>query len=47
MMAPIWVPPSLTALRAFEIAARVLSFTDAAEELNPDARCDQPSGEPA
>jgi len=34
MMAPIWVPPSLTALRAFEIAARVLSFTGAAEELN-------------
>jgi len=34
MMAPTWVPPSLTALRAFEIAARVLSFTAAAEELN-------------
>ena len=34
MMAPTWVPPSLTALRAFEAAARVLSFTGAAEELS-------------
>jgi LysR family glycine cleavage system transcriptional activator len=34
MIAPTWVPPSLTALRAFEIAARTLSFTGAAEELN-------------
>src|SRR5712691_7553267 len=33
-MAPTWVPPSLTALRAFETAARTLSFTAAAEELN-------------
>src|SRR5262245_65569173 len=31
---PTWVPPSLTALRAFETAARTLSFTGAAEELN-------------
>src|SRR6266702_1796784 len=29
-----WVPPSLTALRAFETAARTLSFTAAADELN-------------
>jgi LysR family glycine cleavage system transcriptional activator len=29
-----WVPPSLTALRAFETAARTLSFTGAADELN-------------
>jgi len=34
MMVPPWVPPSLTALRAFETAARTLSFTGAAEELN-------------
>jgi LysR family transcriptional regulator, glycine cleavage system transcriptional activator len=34
MMASIWVPPSLTALRAFETAARTLSFTAAADELN-------------
>src|SRR5262249_34187171 len=34
MMVPTWVPPSLTALRAFETAARSLSFTGAAEELN-------------
>src|SRR5882757_2242341 len=34
MMAPLWVPPSLTALRAFETAARTLSFTAAADELN-------------
>src|SRR5712672_3012507 len=33
-MAPTWVPPSLTALRAFETAARTLSFTAAADELN-------------
>jgi LysR family glycine cleavage system transcriptional activator len=31
---PTWAPPSLTALRAFETAARTLSFTGAAEELN-------------
>ena len=31
---PTWVPPSLSALRAFETAARTLSFTGAAEELN-------------
>jgi hypothetical protein len=31
---PTWVPPSLSALRAFETAARTLSFTAAAEELN-------------
>ncbi len=30
----IWVPPSLAALRAFETAARTLSFTGAADELN-------------
>jgi LysR family glycine cleavage system transcriptional activator len=30
----IWAPPSLTALRAFETAARTLSFTAAADELN-------------
>jgi LysR family glycine cleavage system transcriptional activator len=34
MMAQVWVPPSLTALRAFETAARTLSFTAAADELN-------------
>src|SRR5215470_5615962 len=33
-MASSWVPPSLTALRAFETAARILSFTAAADELN-------------
>src|SRR6516162_5037027 len=33
-MAQSWVPPSLTALRAFETAARTLSFTAAADELN-------------
>src|SRR5262245_19113493 len=33
-MASTWVPPSLSALRAFEIAARTLTFTGAAEELN-------------
>ena len=33
-MAPTWVPPSLSALRAFETAARTLTFTGAAEELN-------------
>jgi len=33
-MASIWVPPSLSALRAFETAARTLTFTGAAEELN-------------
>src|SRR6516225_6146547 len=33
-MAQSWVPPSLTALRAFETAARTLSFTSAADELN-------------
>src|ERR1700730_9372647 len=31
---PTWVPPSLTALRAFETAARTMSFTGAAQELN-------------
>src|SRR5262249_30469861 len=31
---PTWVPPSLSALRAFETAARTLSFTGVAEELN-------------
>jgi LysR family transcriptional regulator, glycine cleavage system transcriptional activator len=30
----IWMPPSLSALRAFETAARTLSFTSAAHELN-------------
>src|SRR5271166_1589278 len=30
----MWVPPPLAALRAFEIAARTLSFTGAAQELN-------------
>jgi LysR family transcriptional regulator, glycine cleavage system transcriptional activator len=30
----MWMPPSLTALRAFETAARTLSFTGAAVELN-------------
>jgi LysR family transcriptional regulator, glycine cleavage system transcriptional activator len=30
----IWMPPSLAALRAFETAARTLSFTGAAQELN-------------
>src|SRR5262245_1284141 len=34
MMAPTWVPPSLSALRAFETAARTLTFTGAADELN-------------
>src|ERR1700730_3437757 len=34
MMAPTWVPPSLTALRAFEAAARMLSCTGAAQALN-------------
>jgi len=34
MMVSTWAPPSLTALRAFETAARTLSFTGAAEELN-------------
>jgi LysR family glycine cleavage system transcriptional activator len=34
MTTPNWVPPSLTALRAFETAARTLSFTSAADELN-------------
>ena len=29
----IWMPPSLAALRAFETAARTLSFTGAANEL--------------
>jgi LysR family transcriptional regulator, glycine cleavage system transcriptional activator len=33
-MAPTWVPPSVSALRAFETAARTLTFTGAAEELN-------------
>src|ERR1700687_538205 len=33
-MAQVWVPPSLTALRAFDTAARTLSFTAAADELN-------------
>src|ERR1700737_80542 len=30
----IWMPPSLAALRAFETAARTMSFTGAAHELN-------------
>jgi LysR family transcriptional regulator, glycine cleavage system transcriptional activator len=30
----IWMPPSLAALRAFETAARTMSFTGAAQELN-------------
>src|SRR5260370_7782963 len=30
----MWMPPSLTALRAFETSARTLSFTGAALELN-------------
>ena len=30
----MWTPPSLAALRAFETAARTLSFTSAAIELN-------------
>src|SRR5437588_11895360 len=30
----VWMPPSLSALRAFETAARTLSFTAAAHELN-------------
>jgi LysR family transcriptional regulator, glycine cleavage system transcriptional activator len=30
----IWMPPSLAALRAFETAARTMSFTAAAQELN-------------
>src|SRR5437588_9852038 len=30
----IWMPPSLAALRAFETAARTLSFTRAAKELS-------------
>src|SRR5712692_65557 len=34
MASHTWVPPSLTALRAFETAARTLSFTGAADELN-------------
>src|SRR5262249_17448047 len=31
---PTWIPPSMSALRAFETAARTLSFTGVAEELN-------------
>src|SRR5713101_367180 len=34
MASHTWVPPSLTALRAFETAARTLTFTGAADELN-------------
>lgn len=30
----MWMPPSLAALRAFETAARTMSFTGAAQELN-------------
>ena len=30
----MWMPPSLAALRAFETAARTMSFTAAAQELN-------------
>jgi len=33
MMVPTWVPPSLTALRAFETAARTLSFPERPKNL--------------